>query len=40
MDGIRASDLDGCKFMTMLGKKRLDSKMMVEFSKEWDFSSK
>lgn len=36
-DGIRVNDLDGCKFITVLGENRLDSKMTVELSKEWEF---
>lgn len=39
-DGIRVNDLDGCQFMTVLGENRLDSKTMVELSKEQEFSSK
>lgn len=38
-DSINVNDFDRFDFMKELGENRVNSKMMVEFSKEQDFRS-
>lgn len=38
-DSVNVNDFDRFDFMKELGENRLNSKMMVEFSKEQDFRS-